>query len=203
MSPQQLSKNGVFEQVKKLIEKAYVMNGNKRVHLIGHSQGCSFIHYFLTSYINSIAWTNQYIASMNLVSPNLGGAPMALAFAAGPRKWAVPTLSAEQTHNIVKYFAGLYWMLPNENSFRSQTSNKEHNLEIQSDDVSAIVATVEIVSQKNDNNENNKETASTVYPISVKNITWMFDTTGRENQAEAVRQMQTIINEPPYGLNKL
>ncbi|KAA6358605.1 MAG: hypothetical protein EZS28_045867, partial [Streblomastix strix] len=68
-------------------------------------------------------------------------------------------------------------------------------------DLSTIVATVEIVSQKNDNNENNKETTSTVYPISVKNITWMFDTTGRENQAETVRQMQTIINEPPYAPN--
>ncbi|KAA6358268.1 MAG: hypothetical protein EZS28_046205, partial [Streblomastix strix] len=42
---------------------------------------------------------------MNLVSPVFGGATLALAFAAGPKKWVVPTMSAEHTHEVVKFFA--------------------------------------------------------------------------------------------------
>ncbi|KAA6383156.1 MAG: putative group XV phospholipase A2 [Streblomastix strix] len=160
MNPQQLVKSGVYEQVKRIVEKAYIMNGNKRVHFIGHSEGCSFVHNLLIDYINDTSWNDKYISSLNLVSPVFGGAVTALAFATGPKKWVVPWLSGDKTYEMVKNFA----------------------------------ATVEIVTEKNMNKE---EATSTIYQVSVKNLTWLFDSTGRQDQSTTLKYMQTYVNKPP------
>ncbi|KAH7827936.1 putative lysophospholipase III [Monocercomonoides exilis] len=112
----QVMSNGMYAQLKDLIERAYSLNDGKKVHVLGHSCGCIFLRQFLSDYVTN-EWKKKYIASFISTNGPYSGSVEAFAHLAAPRKWSIPTLSAKQVHKLVQGFAGLYWMLPNTNAF--------------------------------------------------------------------------------------
>jgi hypothetical protein len=112
----QVKVNGMYESFKNLIETAYQKNDGMRVHLMGHSCGGIFVHQFLTRYVPE-AWVKKYVATLITASTPYGGAPEAYGHLMSPRRWAIPTLTAKQTHAITQRLGGVFWMLPNENGY--------------------------------------------------------------------------------------
>jgi lecithin-cholesterol acyltransferase len=63
---------GAFlERTKRLIEDTYRDNGNRRVHLVGHSNGPLYAQYLLT--YTSQAWKDKYIHGFTPIAGNLPG----------------------------------------------------------------------------------------------------------------------------------
>ncbi len=63
---------GAFlERTKRLIEDTYRDNGNRRVHLVGHSNGPLYAQYLLTR--TSQAWKDKYIHGFTPIAGNLPG----------------------------------------------------------------------------------------------------------------------------------
>jgi lysophospholipase-3 len=63
---------GAFlERTKRLIEDTYRDNGNRRVHLVGHSNGPLYAQYLLTH--TSQAWKDKYIHGFTPIAGNLPG----------------------------------------------------------------------------------------------------------------------------------
>lgn len=62
-----------WQDVKELVEKAYTLNEQSKVSLVGHSLGGYFVHYFLSN-VTTAEWRNKYIESAILVAPSFGGA---------------------------------------------------------------------------------------------------------------------------------
>jgi len=100
---------GFYEQLEALIEETFYLNGNKSVHLLGHSMGTLQSLYFLNT--RSQAWKDQYIASNIAVTPLYHGAPLAIrAILSGVTniplvRWYIQTL--------IKYWGSLHWFVPN------------------------------------------------------------------------------------------
>eukprot|EP01034_Spumella_vulgaris_P032425 gene32425-40021_t len=85
MSSKSLAKIGFFQQLKDLIEKAYRLNGSRRVILMGHSNGGPTMYSFLTSDFVTQTWKNKYIGAMVGLSGNfLGQMNMYRPFAYSP-----------------------------------------------------------------------------------------------------------------------
>ncbi|EAX90498.1 Lecithin:cholesterol acyltransferase family protein [Trichomonas vaginalis G3] len=61
-----------YKRMKDLVEKAYTLNSNQKVALVGHSLGGYFIHYFLSN-VTIPEWRQKYIESAILVAPSFGG----------------------------------------------------------------------------------------------------------------------------------
>ena len=61
--PQDLIHDGDFQKLKSLIEETFNINGNKKVHLFGHSYGGISSTYFL-SHVVTQEWKDKYIASL-------------------------------------------------------------------------------------------------------------------------------------------
>ncbi|KAH7815926.1 putative Lecithin:cholesterol/phospholipid:diacylglycerol acyltransferase [Monocercomonoides exilis] len=112
----QVMSNGMYAQLKDLIERAFSINKGKKVHVIGHSCGCIFLRQFLSDYVTK-EWKEKHIASFISTSGPYSGSVEAFAHLAAPRKWVIPTLSPNDVHELVQNFAGIYWMLPNMNAF--------------------------------------------------------------------------------------
>jgi lysophospholipase-3 len=62
---------GFLERTKKLIERTYRDNGNRPVHLTGHSNGPIYAEYLLTH--TSAAWKHKYIHGFSPIAGNLPG----------------------------------------------------------------------------------------------------------------------------------
>ena len=62
---------GFLERTKRLIEDTYRDNGDRRVHLVGHSNGPLYAQYLLTH--TSQAWKDKYIHGFTPVAGNLPG----------------------------------------------------------------------------------------------------------------------------------
>ncbi|KAH7815780.1 putative lysophospholipase III [Monocercomonoides exilis] len=118
--PKTCMENGMFANFKDLVEKASNLNNGKKVHLIGHSCGCIFIHTFMTRYVTQ-DWVDQYVASFISISGPYGGATEAFAHLASPHKWSIPTVGAKATHEMAKEFGSIFWMLPNKNAYADDT----------------------------------------------------------------------------------
>jgi len=99
---------GFFDQLQALIEDTYRINGNKSVHLMGHSMGTLQSLYFLNT--RSQAWKDTYIASNIAITPLYHGAPLAIrAILSGVTdvplvRWYLQTL--------IKYWGSLHWFIP-------------------------------------------------------------------------------------------
>lgn len=103
------------ESLKQLVEKAYNKN-NRKVHIVGHSMGCSFTYQFLTRYVSQ-EWKDKYIASIILTSPPLGGSLEALAHLCSPHKWGSIPIPASIIHPLAINLGAIHWMLPNKNAY--------------------------------------------------------------------------------------
>ena len=64
-----------FSFLQKTIEKLY-KKYNRKIHVIGHSMGCSLLNIFLN--MKSLQWKNTYIKSFISVAPAYDGAPKSL-----------------------------------------------------------------------------------------------------------------------------
>lgn len=73
MSNKSFLKNGFYQQLKELVEKAYLLNGKNRVLLMGHSNGGPTMYGFLTSHFVSQEWKDTFIAGMVGLSGNFLG----------------------------------------------------------------------------------------------------------------------------------
>ena len=62
---------GFLDRTKKLIERTYRDNGNRPVHLVGHSNGPIYAEYLLTH--TSTAWKDKYIHGFSPIAGNLPG----------------------------------------------------------------------------------------------------------------------------------
>jgi lecithin-cholesterol acyltransferase len=62
---------GFLERTKRLIEDTYRDNGNRPVHLVGHSNGPLYAQYLLTH--TSQAWKDKYIHGFTPIAGNLPG----------------------------------------------------------------------------------------------------------------------------------
>jgi lecithin-cholesterol acyltransferase len=62
---------GFLKRTKRLIEKTYRDNGNRPVHLVGHSNGPLYAQYLLTH--TSLAWKDKYIHGFTPIAGNLPG----------------------------------------------------------------------------------------------------------------------------------
>lgn len=62
---------GFLQRTKKLIEQTYRDNGNRPVHLAGHSNGPIYAEYLLTH--TSAAWKHKYIHGFSPIAGNLPG----------------------------------------------------------------------------------------------------------------------------------
>lgn len=121
-----------FRDLKGLIEKAYVENGNERVVFICHSMGCLNALYFLNS--NSQAWKDKYMRSMISLSGVWGGSVKAMkAFASGDNFGVIviPSLSLRKD---VRTFPSLAYLLPNREIWPRdkvliKNQNKEYTVE--------------------------------------------------------------------------
>ena len=63
--------DGFLERTKRLIEDTYRDNGNRPVHLVGHSNGPLYAQYLLTH--TSQAWKDKYIHGFTPIAGNLPG----------------------------------------------------------------------------------------------------------------------------------
>jgi lecithin-cholesterol acyltransferase len=63
--------DGSLERTKRLIEDTYRDNGNRPVHLVGHSNGPLYAQYLLTH--TSQAWKDKYIHGFTPIAGNLPG----------------------------------------------------------------------------------------------------------------------------------
>ncbi|MEV4869269.1 lipase/acyltransferase domain-containing protein [Streptomyces syringium] len=62
---------GFLERTRRLVEATYRDNGNRRVHLVGHSNGPVYAHYLLTH--TTRAWRDKYIQGFTPIAGNLPG----------------------------------------------------------------------------------------------------------------------------------
>ncbi|KAH7819765.1 putative lysophospholipase III [Monocercomonoides exilis] len=115
-----IMQNGMSEKLKQLIEHAASCNPGKKVHLVGHSMGCTFIHQFLVKYVTE-GWKKRYIASFISISGPYGGSFEALAHLSSPHMWNEAPIPASIIHEMISSWASLYWMLPNFNAFQADS----------------------------------------------------------------------------------
>lgn len=108
--------NGQLQQLKELVEYAYLVNNGTKVHLLGHSMGCLFIHTLLTQYVPE-GWTDKYIASFIPTSGPFAGALEAFAQLMGPHAIPGYPVPGELLYSLTKSFASMYWLLPNARNF--------------------------------------------------------------------------------------
>lgn len=60
-----------LKNLTKIVEKVYHLNDNRKVLVLGHSMGSTFIYYWLMQ--QSLAWKDKYIDSFVSISgPYLG-----------------------------------------------------------------------------------------------------------------------------------
>ncbi len=78
MSDNSLTSIGFIQQLQELIEKVYHLNNQRKVILIGHSNGGPTMYTFLTSAIINQAWKDKHIAAMIGLSGNFLGQMNAL-----------------------------------------------------------------------------------------------------------------------------
>lgn len=73
MSDRSFIAAGFIQDVKLLVEKVYVLNGNRRVFFVGHSNGGPTMYTFLQSSLLSADWKKKYVAGMIGLSGNFLG----------------------------------------------------------------------------------------------------------------------------------
>lgn len=104
-----------FVDLKKLIERAYVDNGNEPVVLVCHSLGCLNALFFLNA--NTQTWKNKYTRSMISLAGVWGGSVKAMkAFASGDNfgVLVIPSLSLRRD---VRTFPSLAYLMPSREIF--------------------------------------------------------------------------------------
>ncbi|KAH7829340.1 putative lysophospholipase III [Monocercomonoides exilis] len=116
----QIMTNGMCEKLKALVEKAASLNPGKKVHLVGHSMGCTFIQQFLRNYVPE-GWRKRYVASFISISGPYGGSFEAYAHLASLHKWGSIPIPSKFIHKISQTLGGIFWMLPNFNAYSSDT----------------------------------------------------------------------------------
>jgi hypothetical protein len=72
-------KDGSYAKLKNLIEQAFALNNGTRVHLLGHSGGAPYGHFFLTRYVSQ-QWKDKYIKTFITMGAPWLGSPTASAF---------------------------------------------------------------------------------------------------------------------------
>lgn len=71
-----------FYKLERLVEETYDLNGNKTVVLVGHSQGCTMLLYFLNQLTHT--WKDKYIKSfVTIAGPFTGSVDAVLTYISG------------------------------------------------------------------------------------------------------------------------
>jgi pimeloyl-ACP methyl ester carboxylesterase len=108
-----------FLQLKNLIEDVYRNNGNKKVHLVGHSEGCKIISLFISvfrkfSEVGDIesGWVDKYLNKLMLVAPAIEGAPKILQGILSGTNPGLPLATDKETAKLARTFAGSMFLIP-------------------------------------------------------------------------------------------
>jgi hypothetical protein len=99
-----------LENIKKLIEETYTMNGDKKIHLMGHSYGGPVGNFFLSDFVTQ-EWKNKYIKSfIPYGSPYDGSASTMLQLLITTNRG--PTHVNKAFSEIARSLSSTTWLLP-------------------------------------------------------------------------------------------
>jgi len=106
-----------FQDLQKLIEETYTINGNTRVHLAGHSLGGVLSMNFLNTYMaDNQEWKDKYIESyMSIAAPFLG-APKALKLMLSGDNLGISMIDSQYLAQLTSSFSCMLWMMPHVHS---------------------------------------------------------------------------------------
>ncbi|KAA6358793.1 MAG: hypothetical protein EZS28_045680, partial [Streblomastix strix] len=148
---------------------------------------------------------DKFIESFASVAAPYSGAFEAYQFLAAPRRWIVPTLSPNSTYELVKFFAGVYWMSPSDVIYDPETviakveqkdykKKNEQQQQIKQKKKSIFES---LRSNKQKQNNNNKQSNDNIVltKFSISNITSTFSSTNRTLMLSAMENMQTQIGK--------
>lgn len=110
----------LFSKMKSLIESMFSNNGDSAVVLVSHSEGSTIIRHFLANYVDQ-AWKDKHIKVWISAAGAFAGAPSAFHQLVSARTWMIPMVSGSDTHRVLEFFAGVYWMLPSRLVFPATT----------------------------------------------------------------------------------
>ncbi|OHT16345.1 Lecithin:cholesterol acyltransferase family protein [Tritrichomonas foetus] len=101
-----------FPRLQRLIEKAYRINKNQKVTLVGCSCGGFVTHYFLTQVVDE-EWKNKYVEKVVLIAPAISGSAYSLFTAWKLTLPIVPFLKSEGARLSVQKIPVIHSMFPN------------------------------------------------------------------------------------------
>ena len=108
-----------FLRLKKIIEMAYTNNGNKKVHLIGHSEGCKMISLFINIFRRfeksgdiENGWVDKHLNRLMLIAPGTEGAPKILRSLLSGSNPGLPLGTDSLFANLTRTFASSVFLIP-------------------------------------------------------------------------------------------
>lgn len=104
--------NNFYEKLKLKIEKAYRINNNQKVTLLGYSCGGLVVHHFLTSVMDN-EWKNKYVEKIIFLAPAFSGSATAIE---ALWKHTIPILSflkSDEIQMAIQKIPVIYSMIPN------------------------------------------------------------------------------------------
>lgn len=109
-TPYELTNDGTFERIKRLIEDTYQRNKQK-VHVMGHSYGGPISAYFLANYVEQ-EWKDKYIKSYIPLGAPFDGSPSTLLTYAAYIMENAPEFLSKAYFDITASIGSSAWMIP-------------------------------------------------------------------------------------------
>ena len=142
MSKEGLSYSGFTTDLKALVERAYRRNSDRRVVLIGHSNGGPTLYSFLSSM--SLAWKKKYVSSMVGLSGNFLGQMNCI------KEFVVPGAQSEMMSTWEAQYMSLPWgeysdvsTIPIVLTYTNSSENPPQSYTSTVSDLSALFATID------------------------------------------------------------
>jgi len=105
-----------FEKLKSLVMKAYKLNGNTKVAMVGYSCGGFLLQHFLTEKVDQ-DWKDKYIDSAIFLAPSFGGSIGSVTTLWERKTSAIPYASVDLAGDLVESFPVIYQHFPNHEIF--------------------------------------------------------------------------------------
>lgn len=106
---------GLFSNLKALIENIHSTTGDP-VFFVSDGAAAGVLRHFLVHYVDA-DWKATNIAGWVSAGGGFGGAPVVFHYLISYKPAFIPTLNGQQMHQAEEYYAGLYWGLPQINTY--------------------------------------------------------------------------------------